>query len=85
MLDEEITDMCPIEEVEKETIEAEELSETIVECTDQISSVIWEKTEESSLTGPASGELKLIEDETVGINNSSIIKLGAPALDLKRS
>ena len=64
-LDEEITDTCPMEEVEKETIEAEELSGTIVECIDHISSVISEKTEESRLTSPASRELKLIEVKTV--------------------
>ena len=44
-LDDEITDTCPIDEVERETIEAEELSGTIVECIDHISSVISEKTE----------------------------------------
>ena len=35
-LDDEITDTCPIDEVERETIEAEELSGTIVECIDHI-------------------------------------------------
>ena len=38
-LDEEITDTCLIDEVENETMEAEELLGTIVECINHISSV----------------------------------------------
>ena len=63
------------------TMEAEELSGTIVECIDHISSVILEKTEGSRLTSSASRELELIEVETVHTNKSSITKLGAPALE----
>ena len=85
MLDEEIIDMCPMEEVEKETIEAKDLSGTVMECVNHISSVISEKTEKSRLTSPASRELKLIEAKTVRTNNNSTTKAGAPALDLKRS
>ena len=55
-----------------------------MECIDHISSIILEKTKESRLTGSASCELKLIEVETVHTNNSSTIKTGAPALELKR-
>ena len=84
-LDEEITDTCLINEVENETMEAEELSGTIVECIDHISSVVLEKTEGSRLTSSASHELELIEVETVCTNKSSITKSGAPVLESKRS
>ena len=60
MLDEEITDTCPIDEVENEMMEAEKLSGTIVECIDHISSVVLEKTKGSQLTSSASHELELI-------------------------
>ena len=78
-LDDKITDTCPINEVERETIEAEELSGTIVECIDHISSVISEKTEGSRLISSASRELNLIGVETVRTNNSSTTTSGAPA------
>ena len=84
-LDEEITDTCLIDEVENEMMEAKELSGTIVECINHISSVILEKTEGSRLTSSASRELELIEVEMVCTNKSSITKSGAPALESKRS
>ena len=85
MLDEEITDTCPIDEVENEMMEAEELSGTIVECIDHISSVVLEKIEGSRLTSSASRELELIQVETVRANKGSITKSGAPAHESKRS
>ena len=84
-LDEEITDTCPIDEVENETMEAEELSGTIVECIDYISSVVLEKTEGSRLTSSATRELELIEVETVRTKKGSITKSGAPARESNRS
>ena len=78
-LDDEITETCPIDEVERETMEAEELSGTIAECIDHISSVISEKTERSRLISSASRELNLIEVETVRTNTSSTTISGAPA------
>jgi len=84
-LDDEITDTCPIDEVERETIEAEELSRTIVECIDHISSVISEKTERNRLISSASRELNLIEVETVRTNTSSTSISGAPASVSDRS
>jgi len=39
-LDEEIINTCPLEEVERETIEVEEISELIVESIEQIKIVI---------------------------------------------
>ena len=75
-LDDEITNTCPIDEVERE---AEELSGTIVECIDHISSVISEKTERNRLISSASRELNLIEVETVHTNTSSTTISGAPA------
>ena len=44
-LDEEIIDTCPLSEVEQETIESEEISELIVECVEQIKSVIETRSE----------------------------------------
>ena len=70
-LDDEITDTCPIDKVDRETTEAEELSGTIVECIDHISSVILEKTKRSRLISSASHEFNLIGVETVRTNNSS--------------
>ena len=35
-LDEEIIELCPLEEVEQETVDSEEISEAIIECTEQI-------------------------------------------------
>ena len=84
-LDDEITDTCPIDEVDRETIEAEELSGTIVECIDHISSFISEKTERSRLISSASREMNLIEVETVRTNTSSTTISGAPASVSDRS
>jgi len=53
MLEEEIADTCPLEEVEQETLDSDEVSCLIIECLSQIKSVIAVKTEStvSSTTG----------------------------------
>ena len=84
-MDDEITDTCLIDEVEKETIEAEELSGTIVKCINHISSVISEKTERSRLISSASRELNLIEVEMVRTNTGSTSISGTPASVSDRS
>ena len=84
-LDEEIIDTCPLNEVEQETIEAEEISELIVECIEQIKAVIETKSEVTKeLTDQTrESQLLLSRDETVRTNNDKD-KSGAPADD-KRS
>jgi len=53
MLDKEIADTCPLEEVEQETLDSDEVSCLIIECLSQIKKHIVVKTEStlSSTTG----------------------------------
>ena len=93
-LDEEIIESCELTDVEQETVDSEEVSELIVECIDQIKSVITERTEviqETTLTARQSeyvlareSEEMLSRDKTVH-TNSDKTKLGAPAVRHARS
>ena len=54
MLDAKIIELCPLDEVEQEMVDSEEISETIIECIEQIKSMIT-KTEVISEASVARG------------------------------
>lgn len=86
-LDEEIIESCPLADVEQETVDSEEISEAIVECIEQIKSVIREKTQVDSRATLAARESEhvlaresenvLARDETVRTDKDN--ESGAPA------
>ena len=82
-LDVEIIESCPLEDVEQETVDSEEISESIVECIEQIKSVVT-RTEVISEASVARESRNVSpRDETVRTNNSN--ESGAPAVERTRS
>ena len=78
-LDEEFIELYLLEEVEQETVDLEEISEAIIECIEQIKSVIRADVDtHTALTARGSANVSP-RDETVHTNNSS--KLGAAAVE----
>ena len=88
-MDKEIIELCPLEEVERETVESEEISGAMVDCIEQIKSVLQEKTRvdahatltarESEVDSARESKYVSPRDETLRINKSS--KSGAPAVE----
>ena len=81
-LDAEIIESCPLEDVEQETVDSE-ISESIVECIEQIKSVVT-RTEVISEASVARESRNVSpRDETVRTNNSN--ESGAPAVERTQS
>ena len=71
--------VCPFDEVEQETVDSEEISEAIIECIEQIKSVVKADVDtHTALTARKSTNVSR-RDEIVHTNKGS--KLGAPAVE----
>ena len=83
-LDEEIIDKCPLDEEKRETIEAEEISESIVESIEQIKNVIEREGDvRKEWSSSARESFESLSSNKTVCTNSDKDKSGAPTVDMR--